>query len=230
MLYKRDEHESFKDFLSKKPLGVWLLILLLTLCGFSIGSFGILKLISTKEQEIVSSNDIESQVCEQSADFGQITVYISGAVVSPGVYILQSGDRVVDLLESAGGISSSADKVYINKQFNLAQVLSDADQLYIPTKVEIEEQLVALHDNAALASNNSNNENGKKSEQQIPTTQSLISINSSPQNVLMQLSGIGEVRATKIIQNRPYNSLQELVEKGIISQSLFSDIESQISL
>lgn len=227
MLYSQDEQFSFKEFFSKKPIIVWLFIVILSISGFGLGFFGVYTIFDTTNQEIVSSNDIESQVCEQSADFGQITVYISGAVVNPGVYILQTGDRVVDLLESAGGISSSADKVYINKQFNLAQVLSDSEQFYIPTKAETEGQLVAMQNIEVVSLRSSKKQNG---ELVAPASERLISINSSPQNVLMQLLGIGEVRATKIIENRPFNSLQELVEKGVISQSLFDEIESQISL
>lgn len=39
----------------------------------------------------------------------EITVYISGAVIRPGVYKLSSGSHVVDAINAAGGLSSSAD-------------------------------------------------------------------------------------------------------------------------
>lgn len=224
MLYGSDDSFSIKEYLSQKPWWLWIFITLVLVSGLSIGIFGIYQLVSTNDQEIVTSNDIDNQVCEQTADFGQVTVYISGAVVNPGVYILETGDRIIDLLETAGGISKSADKVYINRQFNLAQRLSDGEQLYIPTTEETEEQFKIDFEkgSSGVSSINDSAENN--------SFQSLISINSSPKERLMELSGVGEVRAKKIIENRPYGSLDELVSKSIISESLFKEIDNFVQL
>jgi len=211
--------------LSQKPIWLWVVVSLLFVSGIGTGIYGVYQLVRTNDQEIVSSNDIENQVCEEKPDFGQITVYISGAVVNPGVYLLESGDRIVDLLEVAGGTGNNADKTYVNRQFNLAEQLSDGDQLYIPTVAEIENQFVeptekvsgvVLKDGGGAVAGAS--------------TTSPISINSSTKSELMELSGIGEARATKIIANRPYNALSELVSKSVISQSLFDDLKTQIKL
>lgn len=221
MFYGNEEPVSIREFLSQKPLWMWIVIFLLVLFGLAFGCFGIYQLVITNEQEIITSNDIQSQVCEQSADFGQITVYISGAVTNPGVYILETGDRIADLLKTAGGISKAADTVFVNKQFNLAKRLEDGEQVYIPTREEAEAQL--------SAQSSFINED-KKTETITTEINYPISINSSPKSVLMQLSGIGEVRATKIIENRPYSSVDELVEKMIISQSIFDDNKEKIAL
>jgi competence protein ComEA len=223
MLYGQTESLSIKDYFRQKPKWLWLLIGLLILSGVLIGCFGLYQIVNANEQEIVTTTDVQSEICEQNADFGQITVYISGAVEKPGVYILNSGDRVIDLLNSAGGLSKSADKVYVNKQFNLAQRLSDSDQIYIPTKAEIEEQLKAAFKQQIAQDNQSTN---TKSE----NFNSLISINSGTQKELMQLTGIGEVRADSIISNRPYTTLTELVSKGVLTQKLFDEIAKQIQL
>lgn len=215
MLYGEDERLSIKEFFSKKPIVVWILICISAGCGLGFGGYGVYELVSTNDQEIVTSNDISSQVCEQTADFGQITVYISGAVVNPGVYILESGNRIVDLLDESGGISKAADALYVNRQFNLAKRLSDGDQIYIPTQDETEKQIVVgdvLNASVDMS------------------TQGPISINSSTKSELMELSGIGEARAIKIIENRPYSSSQELVEKGVLSSSLLEEINNQISI
>jgi competence protein ComEA len=57
-----------------------------------------------------------------------ITVYITGAVASPGVYTLPDGSRIEDLVEAAGGFAPGArqDKV------NLAALLWDGVQIDIP--------------------------------------------------------------------------------------------------
>lgn len=219
MLYGADEKLSLKEYLLQKPIWIWIVIVVLIIFGVGIGLFGVYQLVNTNDQEIVTSNDIDNQVCTQTADFGQVTVYISGAVVNPGVYILETGDRIIDLLESAGGFSKSADKVYINRQFNLAKRLSDGDQLYIPTTAETKKQFVTKFEEAGNAILITTNE-----------SQGLISINSSTQNKLMELLGVGEVRAGKIIENRPYGSLDELVSKSVISESLFNEIGGFIKL
>lgn len=56
-----------------------------------------------------------------------ISVYITGSVVSPGLYDLPDGSRVADAIEAAGGFLPIADK----EQINLAALLVDGAQLNI---------------------------------------------------------------------------------------------------
>ena len=57
-----------------------------------------------------------------------ILVHVLGAVVSPGLYELREGDRVVDAIAQARGLADGADDAGIN----LARVLSDGEQLVVP--------------------------------------------------------------------------------------------------
>lgn len=221
MLFESNEQLSIKEYFLQKSLWIWIVILILIIFGALIGIFGIYELVSTNDREIVTSNDIDNQVCEKTTDLGQITAYVSGGVVNPGVYILETGDRLNDLLETAGGVAKTADKEFVNKHLNLAKRLSDGDQYYIPTTAEIEEIYIAKF----ASSENGGNSQVNESEQIGP-----ISINSSTKNELTQLVGIGQVRASKIIENRPYASLQELVTKSVISQSLMDEILQKITL
>jgi competence protein ComEA len=59
-----------------------------------------------------------------------ITVHVAGAVNSPGVYRLPSSARVVDAIASAGGALRTADL----ESINLAQTMTDTEQVYIPSK------------------------------------------------------------------------------------------------
>lgn len=219
MLYDSKESIPFKEYFTQKPVFIWLAIFCLFMLGTGFGIFGIYELFSSNDQEIVSSSDVENQVCTQTTDFGQITVYISGAVAHPGVYVLNSGNRLADLVGAAGGISSVADKLYVNKQFNLAQRLSDGEQVYIPTNAETEAMLEVQQELILV-----------NEAQQLSGIENPISINSSTKESLMELSGIGEVRATKIIENRPYNSIEELLTKEVISQSIFDEIKEKMVL
>lgn len=57
-----------------------------------------------------------------------LAVYITGAVVHPGVYRVPSGQRLDDLLARAGGPADNADL----ERINLAAYLSDAAHYRIP--------------------------------------------------------------------------------------------------
>ena len=59
---------------------------------------------------------------------GMVTVYISGAVMSPGVYSLPEGSRVEDAILAAGGFASGAEEDSIN----LALKLEDGQQIDVP--------------------------------------------------------------------------------------------------
>ena len=62
-----------------------------------------------------------------------IYVHVLGAVLSPGLYELRDGDRIVDAVAAAGGFAEGADQT----QLNLARVLSDGEQLQVPLLGEL---------------------------------------------------------------------------------------------
>lgn len=57
-----------------------------------------------------------------------VYVHVSGAVEWPGLYRLDDGARVVDVVAAAGGLSDDADATAIN----LARPLTDGEQLHVP--------------------------------------------------------------------------------------------------
>lgn len=58
--------------------------------------------------------------------------YITGQVVNPGVYELEPGDRLENLIERAGGLTFDAD----TDGLNLAELISDEQSVNIPKKGE----------------------------------------------------------------------------------------------
>lgn len=62
------------------------------------------------------------------ASSARIFVHVLGAVVSPGLYQLHDGDRVVDAIAQAGGFAEGADET----QLNLARLVSDGEQIVVP--------------------------------------------------------------------------------------------------
>lgn len=59
-------------------------------------------------------------------------VYVTGAVVSPGVYRVRPGARVADALDAAGGPRPDANVVLLN----LAAVVADGERVYVPRQGE----------------------------------------------------------------------------------------------
>jgi len=55
-----------------------------------------------------------------------------------------------------------------------------------------------------------------------------VNINSASVHELDGLPGIGEVTADKIINNRPYERIEALVEKKIVGQKVFEQIKEKI--
>ncbi len=61
----------------------------------------------------------------------KLVVYVSGAVMTPGIYSLPTGSRVGDAIQAAGGLATGAETDTVN----LAMPLKDGDQISIPGTV-----------------------------------------------------------------------------------------------
>jgi competence protein ComEA len=55
-----------------------------------------------------------------------------------------------------------------------------------------------------------------------------VNINQATEEELDALPGVGPVTAQKIISNRPYQSVDDLVSKKAVGQSVFSKIKDQV--
>lgn len=145
----------------------------------------------------------------------QVTIDIEGAVQKPGVYPLPANSRIQDALIAAGGLAQNADRQRIAQTLNLAATLTDSAKLYIPA---VGEQYAGPE---GMSSNDSTT---------AVAGSSVVNINQASETDLDSLSGIGPVTAQKIIANRPYQSTQELLDKKIVGQSVFTKIKDKISV
>ncbi len=177
------------------------LIILLAVAGIAFFGFGILQLQQPDTPVIVADD-------QDSTESGEIVIDVGGAVLEPGVYSLPASSRIADALTRAGGITDEADTVYISKTINRAQPLQDGQKVYIPRKSEVVSSTQL------------------KPEQ----TSGLININTASSSELDTLPGVGPVTSEKIITNRPYTKVEDLVDKKVVSESVFEKLREQITV
>lgn len=199
---------NFDEFLSKNKL-----ILVFIFLGIIFGGVGIFLARGNLESSKVEI--VEPSIGNAS---GEIVVEVSGAVEKPGVYRFRSGSRVDDALIAAGGLSLSADREWVDKMLNRAAKLADGQKLYIPDKQSF------------VLSAKKNGQYQNVSSDFLSSSINLVNINTASAKELDSLPGIGQVYAQKIIEQRPYSSLEELVSKGVIPQSTYEKLKDKITV
>ena len=58
----------------------------------------------------------------------------------------------------------------------------------------------------------------------------LVNINTSSLGELDKLPGIGQVYGQKIIEQRPYSNIEEILTKEVLPKNVFEKIKDKISL
>lgn len=156
-----------------------------------------------------------------------IGVDVSGAVINPSVYTLKYGARIHDAISQAGGLSQEADDAFVARNINMARILSDQEKIYIPTREDTQygrvDEYVKIINEVFTPSTSSLLPN--------PDTDSFrVNINTCPIEELDSLPGVGPVLGQKIIDGRPYTTIEELIQRKIINESVFSKIKQSISV
>jgi len=141
---------------------------------------------------------------------GPIEVYITGAVLNPGVYELQDGDRAVDALYAAGGPSADANLEAVN----LAVRLHDEDQVLVPRAGQ-----AAAVSSSGVISN--------------VAGATRVNINTASASELDALPGIGEVYSQRILDSRtrdgPFSTPDQLLAREIVPQATYERIRELIT-
>jgi len=198
-----------EGFLIKNQRLLVFLLIELILIGFGVLLFKTNILTQSDSVEILQSTTEPQNISQE------IVVEISGAVEKEGVYKMKMGNRIDDLLIASGGLSVNADRDFVTKKINRAAKLIDGQKIYIYQKGELSaKELQGIKVDQAVLGDSSSG---------------LVNINTASLSELDKLSGIGPVYAQKIIDNRSYSTLEELVSKGAIGQSLFEKIKNSIT-
>jgi competence protein ComEA len=165
-------------------------------------------LISQSRGEV---NQIEIIPAQSSTDsvVSELAIDIAGAIQNPGLYQLSPDSRVEDLLIAAGGLSSDAHRDWVAQHLNRARKLVDGEKIYIPFEGETNLPAGSVSGTSST---------------------SPISINTASQAQLESLWGIGPVTAQNIIDNRPYSSFNDLLDRKVIKNNVWEQNKDKLSL
>ena len=158
-----------------------------------------------------------------------ITVHVAGAVNSPGVYRLPSSARVVDAVASAGGALRSADL----ESINLAQTITDTEQIYIPIKKVSRPRVTTaprLRPQRTTPTTAPTTNGGSAGTQ--PTR--LINLNTATASELDSLTGVGPSTAKAIITYRTkkgsFSKVEDLLNVPGIGPAKLAALRDQVTV
>jgi len=198
-------------------------------------------------EEIVEVPTIEENVNVEVEEpviikFG---VDIKGAVTNPGVYFLDEGSTVKDVIEKAHGLTKEADVSTIN----LSKKVFDEMVIIIYTKKEVEEMKKGsttvkvvekecicpeIKNDACINNNDSTELNSTTNQDKEENINTKVSLNKATQKELETLTGIGASKAKAIIEYRDKNggfkTIDELKSVSGIGDSTFEKIKDDITI
>ena len=185
----------------------------------------------------ISLNSKEEKKEVVKDDISYYAVEIKGEVKKPGVYSIEKGKRVIDVVKKAGGLTKKAN----TKANNLSLKVKDEMVITIYNDEEImdyektkeEEKIINEKCNSDIVRNDSctdiesdfsSNDNNNENK--------LISINTASKEELMTISGIGESKAIAIIKYREENKFEKIEDiKNVsgIGDALYEKIKDFIT-
>jgi competence protein ComEA len=143
----------------------------------------------------------------------KIVVHIFGAVRHPGLVRLPENSRVQDAIDAAGGLTRRADP----GELNLAQLLSDGQQVVIGTRGEPAGE---VRDQAGSGTATG------------PSATGAVDLNRANQSQLEELPGVGPVTAQAILtwrqQHGRFSRIEELQEVDGIGPKTYAQIAPHV--
>lgn len=160
-----------------------------------------------------SPKDVEVISTKEDNAVETVVVDVAGGVQTPGVFEMDDGVRVADALIAAGGLSADADRDWVARFVNQAEPVRDGMKIFVPLEGEGRES--------------TNDKQQNPNNAGMVAGAGAVNINSASISELDSLWGVGEARAKDIVENRPYGSVQELVEKAGIPENVLEKNEGK---
>ncbi len=200
-------------------IGIGAYLLVRTPAAPTESTIGYASTHSTTQQPSRSSMQpsSQSQAVSENAGSGSgetMLVHVAGHVYAPGVYTLEVGQRIVDAIRAAGGAQPIADLDAIN----LALVVVDGDQVYVPAVGEV--HLTSALGRVGAGSSDVDNV--------FP-----VNINTADSSTLEELPGVGPSTAAAIISHRDkvgsFTSTTDLMDVPGIGSAKFEAIKDLVT-
>lgn len=225
--------ENLKDFIAEKKF--------LFITGFLALAcllMGILYLKDASAEEAfhcpVETLDMDDSEINSSS---KIAVDIKGAVRNPGVYQLDEGSVVNDLIKASGGLMSNAD----TSNLNLSKKLTNEMVIVVYTKDEVKEMKKSdklgdaditddLKENSAIIGGSNSSSSSKNSN----VSNGKINLNTASKEELETLYGIGSSKAESIIKYRntcgAFTKIEDIKNISGIGDALYAKIKDYITV
>jgi competence protein ComEA len=173
-----------------------------------------------EEIPIVSDREVSLPVSES-----KITVDVAGAVNNPGVYSFNQGSRIVDAIDKAGGFSKGVGYRYVSMKINLSSLIEDHQKIYIPFQEELYCEIKNLQ---YVEVQQTPQEQDLEDNSTSDSTQTCININTATLDELVTLNGVGESTAQKIIDARPFETIEDILNVAGIGDATFEKFKDDI--
>ncbi len=153
----------------------------------------------------------------RSARPAALTIYVAGAVRSPGVYTVPAGSRANTAVKAAGGLMPAADATGVN----LAEVLEDGEEVLVPGA-----DSPAPHRGHGRHRHGGHARHAHAKHRRVPKNDEAVApvdLNHADERALASVPGIGGSIAPRIVAfrdlNGPFGELDDLLDVGGMSQS-----------
>lgn len=225
--------DKFADFITrlrdnKKYIKIAVVILIIASAVFFFGAKGKDDSITIEKDEVTQSSEKEPE--DEEDDNAKLGIYVdvAGEVKSPGVYSMDEGSRVFDVIEKAGGLTNDADIENINR----AEPVADGQKITVPSKNDAQGGF-AGSGTSISASDGENNRSGSSNASN-GNSSGLVNINSADSAQLQMLPGVGPATAEKIITYREqvgrFKRKEDIKDVNGIGEKKYAKMEALITV
>ena len=214
---------NFKELILKyKPI-IILSVIVALLVALNFYLLFLLNQEEDIEEDVVITEETEEDVKKI------FKVDIKGQINKPGLYEVEEGSRVMDVINKAGGLTDNAVKdEMVILVYSKAEVekLKEDEQEPIIVCPEVNDACVTDELEEPLIPKEEETSEGA-------TSTGKVSLNTATLEELQTLDGIGESKAQAIIdyrtQNGPFETIEQLKEVSGIGDSTFEKIKDKIT-